>query len=509
MTGPAGGGNRASSIPGLLAARAAAQPAKVAIQLADGAGRLTFAAWERRSNRAARQLLANGVGHGDRIGLLFDSAHWVEFAVAYCAVQKAGAVAVPISEKATTAEVDHMFAACGASLAVSEGSEPASSQHAPRYVQFEQLDAGDDAGMPAVVLKPGDLAQILYTSGTEGKPKGVAASHENLTFGYEPAPRHRAFEHSEHSIHAFPIGTTAAQLMLLYAVTAHPTVLVLESFDVDRFCAAIERFAVGTAFLVPAMAIDLLNSKASERHDLSSVIALGSSGSALPPSVAHALTKAFPSASILNVYTSTEAMPAQVTMMIDPERPESVGLPIGTASLEIRGQDGTALPAGETGEVWLRCPTTPRTYYGDVRATATAFKDGWVRMGDTGWLDDDGHLYLLDRDSDIIKSGAMRVSTTEVEAALHEHPQVKDAAVIGLRHPVLGFMVAAAVVLDETTPLQQVRDFLRGRLARYKLPLRWAVVDELPRNQMGKVVKEDLRQLFESSPAGLGSVPRR
>jgi acyl-CoA synthetase (AMP-forming)/AMP-acid ligase II len=502
------GANWAPSIPALLSARAAAQPARVAIQLADGTSGLTFAAWERRSDRAARGLLALGTERGDRIGLLFDSAHWIEFAVAYCAVQKAGAVAVPISERATVAEISHVLTSCGASRVVGAGAEPGRPLPGSRYVPLGQLDAAGAAGPPGIALKPGDLAQILYTSGTEGKPKGVAASHENLAFGCELAPRRRAFEHSQHFIHAFPIGTTAAQLMLLYAVTAHPCALVLGSFDVDRFGTAVERFAAGTAFLVPAMAIDLLNSKAPERYDFSSVVALGSSGSALPPSVAHSLTQAFPNAAILNVYTSTEAMPAQVTMMIDPERPESVGLPLGAAGLEIRGRDGTALPAGQPGEVWLRCPTTPRTYYGDARATATAFQDGWVRMGDTGWLDADGHLYLLDRDSDVIKSGAMRVSTTEVEAVLHEHPKVRDAAVVGLPHPVLGFMVAAAVVLDEMTPPRQVQAFLRGRLAQYKVPVRWAVVDELPRNHMGKIVKTELRRLFASSRPGMKSGSR-
>jgi acyl-CoA synthetase (AMP-forming)/AMP-acid ligase II len=496
------GRDRARSFPELLTARASMEPSRVAIQLADGASSLTFGAWEQRSNRAARKLLAQGVEPGDRIGLLFDSAHWVEFAVAYCAAQKAGAAAVPISEKATAAEIDHVLASCGASLAA--GVEPERSELASRYVQFGELETGDDAGPPEIALQPGDLAQIIYTSGTGGKPKGVAATHENLAFGYELAPRRRAFEHSQHFIHGFPIGTAAAQLMLQYTVVGHPTSLVLSSFGIDGFCAAIEQFAVGTVFLVPAIAIELLNSKAPERYDLSSVVALSSSSSALPPSVAHALTSAFPNASVLNFYTSTEAMPAQVTMLVDAERPDSVGLPIGSSSLEIRGQDGTALPAGEVGEVWLRCPTAPRAYYGDAKATATTFKDGWVQMGDIGWLDDDGYLYLLDRDKDVIKTGAMRVSTTEVEATLYENPHVRDAAAVGLPHSTLGSMVAAAVVLDEKASLRQVRAFVRERLAQYKVPLRWVVVDELPRNPMGKIVKKDVRELFASSPAETG-----
>ena len=496
--------SRALTIPDLLAARAAVEPARVAIELAGGAEPLTFGSWDRRASRAARGLLALGLGPGDRVGLVFDSDRWIEFAVAYCAVQRAGGVAVPLSQSATAAEAERALASCAAVLAVAAraGARPAR----PRCVELADLEAGPDGAPPAIQARPGDLAQILYTSGTTGEPKGVGASHANLTYGCQPSPRRRAFEHSERFVHAFPIGTTAGQAMLLNAIVVHPAALVLERFDAETFCAAVEERRVGTAFVVPTIAIELLNSRVFERHDLSSVLVLSSTGSALPASVARSLAEVFPRATLFNTYSSTEALPAQVTMMLDPERPDSVGLPVGEVGISIRDEEGRPVAAGQVGEVWLRCPTLPRVYYGDEVATARTFRDGWVRMGDLGRLDEDGRLYLVDRESDVIKVGAMRVSTTEVEAALLEDPDVKEAAVLGLSHTVLGSLVAAAVVVDEPGRVRRVRSSLRGRLAPYKVPVRWLLVDRLPRNGMGKVVKGELRQRFEAAGPGLDPI---
>jgi acyl-coenzyme A synthetase/AMP-(fatty) acid ligase len=487
------------TIPDLLAARADAEPLREAMRVAGGSAGLTFGAWQLRTDRVTRGLLDHGVDRGDRIGLRFRSTHWPEFAVAYCAVQKAGAVAVPLAATGTAAEVTHALASCGARLTIGDASSVDAS--ASPYLPFADLDGGADGGPVASRARPGDLGQILYTSGTTGKPKGIGATHDNLTFGTALQPRRRAFAHSKHFVHAFPIGTTAAQAMLVNALVLHPTALVLPRFDPEAFCATIEDLGVGTAFLVPAMAIDLLSSRAYERYDMSSLMVLSSTGSTLPPPVAQSLVRAFPDATVFNSYSSTEALPAQVLVMIDPDRPDSLGMPVGATRISIRDQGGTELPAGETGEVWLRCPTTPRMYYDDPDATAETFRDGWVRMGDIGQLDEEGNLYLVDREGDVIQAGGIRISTTEVETALLGHPGVREAAVVGLAHPVMGTMVAAAVVTDGGIPLREVRVFLRDRVAPHKVPVRWLTLDALPRNAMGKVVKGELRPLFGATTA--------
>jgi acyl-CoA synthetase (AMP-forming)/AMP-acid ligase II len=482
------------TVPALLEARAAQSADSLAMRVI-GAGSLTFGQWHRRSGRVAAHLIDRGIEVGSRVGLVFDSAHWTDYAVAYCGAQRAGAVPVPLSHSFTAAEIEYALASCSASLVVS--GRPELAVRCAPLASFEDLDHGD-AEPPPIRARPGDLAQIIYTSGTSGQPKGVGASHENLTFGCRLAPRYRLYGHSQHFIHAFPIATNAAQIMLLNAIVAHPAAITVERFDADQFCRIIADHSVGTVFLVPAMALELINSKAYERYDLSSAVVVASSGSALPQSAALSLTKIFPNATVFNSYTSTEAMPANVMLMIDPQEPESAGFAVGNINIRICDDDGSPLPAGDTGIVWLRCPVTPRFYYGAPEETTDTFRDGWVRMGDVGYMDDEGRLFLVDRESDVLKTGAMKVSTTEVEAVLHDHPQVREAAVFGVPHPVMGSMIAAAIVLGDDGSLPHVRSFLRERLAAHKVPVRWFAVDRLPRNQMGKVVKAELRRSLES-----------
>lgn len=495
-------GAPAVTVPALLEARAAADADRLAMQVAGG-GSLTFAEWHGRSGRVARNLLDRGVEVGSRVGLVFDGAHWTDYAVAYCGAQRVGAVPVPMSHVSTAAEIDYTLTSCSASLVVS--GVPQLSVRSTPQASFDELNHGD-AEPPPILAKPGDLAQIIYTSGTSGKPKGVGASHANLTFGCRLAPKYRLFGHSRYFIHAFPIATNAGQMMLLNAIVAHPSAIALERFDAEQFCSIIEEYSVGTVFLVPGMAIDLINSKDFEKHDLSSAVVVASSGSALPQSVALSLTGIFPKATVFNSYTSTEAMPAQLMLIVDPHEPGSAGFAVGNVNIRIGDDDGSPLPAGEIGTVWLRCPAAPRFYFAAPEATADIFRDGWVRMGDVGYLDDEGRLFLVDRESDVVEVGAMKVSTTEVESVLHEHPQVREAAVFGIPHPVMGSMVSAAVVLDEDGSLPRVRSFLRERLAPHKVPVRWVAVEKLPRNQMGKVVKAELREHLESRRSRVSDV---
>jgi acyl-CoA synthetase (AMP-forming)/AMP-acid ligase II len=477
------------TVPQVLAGRAAAEPGRVAIT--QGAATLTMERWHRRAVQVGVGLLAEGVQPGDRVGLIFSAQHWIDYAIAYAGAVAAGAVAVPISDRAAPAEIDYMLGHCAAKAVL---HSPGVS--APTALRAEVGEFTADGDLPRV--RPADLAQILYTSGTTGRPKGVAASHANVTFGCALRTPQRRLAHSRLFLHAFPIGTNAGQTMLFNALDAAPGMLVASRFAPGNFARLIETHRVGTVFVVPAMAIELLRAEVAADHDLSSVVLLGSTAAALPPSVAAELAAALPGAAIANYYTSTEAAPAQTTMLFDPDRPASLGRPADGGSLRVTDPDGVACPVGVPGEVWLRSPTTPRAYYGDDDAGAGVFADGWTRMGDVGYLDGDGYLYLIDRDSDVIKSGAYKVSTVQVEAALHEHPDIVEAAVVGIAHPVLGMTPAAAIVADRLIVSAQLRAFLAGHLAPHELPTRLLQVGTLPRNNAGKVLKSRLRELFDT-----------
>ncbi|WP_214107181.1 AMP-binding protein [Acrocarpospora catenulata] len=537
------------TLPGLLQARAREQPARPAL-ICDNGTSLSFAEWDAGADATARDLLARGLATGDRVGLLFGNDRWPDYAVTFLGVLRAGGVAVPLPARQSEATRQLMAEDCGARWILDEpiGPGPATSRPNPLLnltsdrpwrltPPSSPVEAGGETGAAQVserswrptppsslveapdssvsfaepVIDPDGLAQILYTSGTTGRPKGVAASHANLAYGHRPHPAYRMLSHSEHFLHAFPIGTNAGQMMLVNALVAHPCALVMAAFDAERCCALIEEHRVGTVFVVPSMAANLLDSGVWRRHDLSSVLLLSSSADALPPRVAAALPEAFPKATIVNYYTSTEAVPAQTTMIVNPARPHSVGRATEAGGLLITDEDGSPVAPGEVGEVWLRAPAAQRAYYGDAQADAQAsarvFRRGWTRMGDLGYLDRDGYLYLVGRDSDVIKSGGLKISTLQIETALAEHPSVADAAVLGVPHPVMGSMVAAAIVprRDRPPSIDELRVFLSERVARNEVPTRYAFVDQLPRNELGKVVKGELRDLFTTARREAGA----
>jgi acyl-CoA synthetase (AMP-forming)/AMP-acid ligase II len=489
----------AVTVPGLLTARADAQPSHIAIS--QRAGTLDLRTWQARTQAIAAGLRMAGVRPGDRVGLLYSGQDWIAYACSYTGVLAAGAIAVPLSTRSAPAELAYLLPHSGA-VALLHGPT-AKPPDAPVRLRWgpETIAELPDAA-PMAGPRPGDPAQILYTSGTTGRPKGVTAAHANLTHGARLDPPLRPLAHSRQFLHAFPIGTNAAQTMLFNALYAYAGMLVTARFSPNHFARLIERHAVGSVFVVPAMAIELLRAGALERHDVASVALLGSTGSVLPPAVAAGLAAALPGAAIVNYYTSTEAAPAQSSVVFEPARPAALGKVVAGGALRVCDDAGRPCPAGVTGEVWLRSAGPARSYHDDPAATRHVFRGGWTRMGDLGYLDADGYLYLVDRESDVIKSGADKVSTVAVEAALHEHPEIVEAAVFGLPDPVLGMAPAAALVATRALRLGEVRGFLATRLAGHEQPSRIIHVDELPRNPGGKILKHRLRALFDQPERG-------
>ena len=491
----------ASIVPDLLRHRAAADPRRVAL-VVDGGESLTCQAWERRSNRLARGLADRGVIRGDRVALLFDNAGWTHYAVSYLGVHKAGAAAVPLTARFTGAELAHVLGHCGASAMV------CSAHLVPAWeggwsAHPSELEEGQSAEAFQVDLSPVDLAEVLYTSGTTGRPKGVACSHENILF-YDPPPEPDTTSPSgTEFLHAFPIGTNAGQEALRRPLRREDaTAVVLPTFDAERGCALVEERRITRLQLVPAMAQAIVSSRAFERHDVSSVRRVTLSSAPTPPALLPDLAAAFPNAAIWNTYALTEAGTARTLLVDAPRRPGSVGRPVGGTEVRIVDDAGSDVAVGQPGEVWLRREGAPmREYYRDPEATAAVFADGWVRTGDLGYLDADGYLYLVDRKKDVIVSGGFNVSSLEVEAVLAEHPAVVEAAVFATPHQVLGEDVAAAVVTRSPVAATALQAFVRERLAEHKCPHRIFFVEALPRNASGKVLKRALRDRFGSVEA--------
>lgn len=471
-------------VPDLLRERAADDPATVALRV--GARQaLTVGRWEERSNAAARGLVALGIRPGERVALLFDEHQWDEHAVAYLGVLKAGAVAVPLGSRFPGPELDRILAHAEPAAVLGGRSAPLADLEAGRPGEAFQVPVGSD-----------DLAEIVYTSGTTGSPKGVACTHRSILA--HDVPPEGAASGSVSFLHCFPIGTQAGQETLRVPLRiARRTAIALPTFDADLLCALVADHAVARLQLVPAMGHVLVASGAARRHDVSSVRRVILSSAHAPPALFERLAEAFPAASLWNSYALTEAGSARTLTRWVPGRASSVGVPVGETEVRVVDDDGAPLPAGATGEVWLRRRGTPtRWYFRDPEATAEVFVDGWVRSGDMGHLDAGGHLHLDDRKKDLIISGGLNISSTEIEDALAAHPAVVEAAVFGAAHPVLGEEVAAAVVAGEATTERELQDFVRASLAEHKVPRRIVLVTDLPRNASGKVVKGDLRRRF-------------
>jgi acyl-CoA synthetase (AMP-forming)/AMP-acid ligase II len=487
-----------SIIPDLLRKRAAETPQATAL-IVDGRGSMSYGEWAARSNAMARGMADRGVVAGDRIALFFENAEWLDFAVAYFAVLKAGAIAIPLSSRFTGPELAAVLERCGATGVIWGGNPPLGPGWQATVTQLEQRQSCETFG---VTVMPEDIAEILYTSGTTGLPKGVACRHLHVVTpltqeGNWPPPWWRACAGGVY-LHMNAVSTAAGQLRLFEPLgRVSMTALALPMFDPDRFCRLAVEHRAAIVQLVPAMASAILDSGAWRRHELSTVRVVALGCAHVPGSLIPRLAAAFPAARLVNMYELTEARYAGTSLAYDGMRSEGVGLPRGATELAVTDDKGDAVPPGVVGEIRVRWRgLRPQHYYRDAEATAGVFVNGWTRTGDVGYLDDAGYLYLTDRLKDVIIKGGMNISTVEVENTLRMHPNVADCAVFGIPDISHGEQVAAAVVSDHPLSLSDVRGFLGGRLAAHKIPTEVLRLPELPRNRSGKVLKNDLRARY-------------
>jgi acyl-CoA synthetase (AMP-forming)/AMP-acid ligase II len=471
---------------------------------------LTFGEWERRSNRLARWFVAGGVSPGDRIALHLPPEEPDRFLVAYPAIHKAGAVAVPVSTRLVPRELRYVLGHAGAVLAVSGGPTTPRLTAARRdlpalrgvvttgpggagdgLVAWEHATDADDSAIQ-VPLTGDDMADLMYTSGTTGRPKGVVVRHRNAAMMPNGLP---AWTGSGW-LHASPMFTFAGIAFVYNPMKLGMRLLYLPRFDADRWFDVVEQRRPGAIFLVPAMAELLVASHRFREADLSSITICSLGSAPVAPGTIARLQERLPNAMVANSWGMTEAGPAFCFMPPEEQskRVGSVGRPVPPTEFRIVGDDGTELPARAIGELVVRNPGREREYFDDTDATARTWRDGWLHTGDLGYLDDDGFLYIVGRRKDVIIRGGNNVHATDVEAVLYEHPAVREAAVAGIPHAVLGEDVGAWVVLaaGAEATAAELRAFCAERLSDHKVPRSWTFLDSLPRNATGKVLKGEL-----------------
>ena len=356
--------------------------------------------------------------------------------------------------------------------------------------------------------EPADLADILYTSGTTGHPKAVAVRHDNssLVPFSEPAWNGGGW------MHASPPYTFAGLSFVYTPMKLGMRGLYLPRFDAEQWLDAVEQERPVAVFLVPAMANLLLGHPRFDTAALDSVQICTVGSAPLAPFVLERFQERMPTAMVSNNYGMTEA--GSVYCLMPPgeavKRPGSVGKPLPPAEVRCADPDGEAVAAGEVGQVLLRIPGRPREYFDDPEATARTWVDGWLVTGDLGRVDEDGYLYIVGRSKDVIIRGGNNIHPTDVEHVIELHPAVREVAVVGVAHPVLGEDVVAFVVLRPGAQAgpDDLRTHTLEQLAAYKVPRQWQFVDELPRNATGKVVKDKLRALLtENNGEGPADAP--
>jgi fatty-acyl-CoA synthase len=505
---------RRQTIGDLLRRSAARYPDRTAI--VDGELRRTYRELDDAVNRAANALAERGLVRGDRLAVLGHNSYG--FVVTYFASAKLGVICVPVNYMLGSGEVAYILEHSGATAMVAEdalvplaeaGIEAAGATIAVRGVIGDRREGWEqvtrwtthaDAAEPVVDLTDDDPVELLYTSGTESRPKGTMLTSRSLIAQHASCFVDGEMTPDDVEVHALPL-FHSAQLHCFFTPSIHlgAVNVLLPKADPQAMLAAVEAERATKLFCPPTVWIALMNHPDFDRRDLSSLRKGYYGASIMPVEVLAELGERLPGVRLFNFYGQTEMSP--VATVLRPEdqvrKAGSAGRPALSVETAIVDLEGARVPAGEVGEIVHRSPQAMVGYWSDPEKTAETFRGGWLHTGDLGFLDDDGYLYVVDRMKDMIKSGGENVASREVEEIIHAHPAVAEAAVFGIPHPRWIEAVAAAVVPRAGAQLEadEITAFCRERLAGFKTPRYVVVTDALPKNPSGKILKRELRTI--------------
>ena len=458
---------------------------------------LTWRALRERSLGWAGALAAAGVRPGDRVGILLGNT--LEFPIALFAVLYAGGVAVPVNARLTQGEVESILDHAQASAVICSAE---TGEIAPRQIPLFTTSQLENGRPPAEILRPAetDDAQILYTSGTTGDPKGVVMTHRAVCETATMAAYEFGMRAGERVAVLMPVTHSAPlNLFLLGSVLSGSTVII-DSFNPRDPSAMLDLLARERAqYLFAAPVAYLLGLRADpSRFDLSAMKLWIYGGAPMSADQVTAVRMAY-GRRWMGVYGLTESGPNGMALADEDHAGHAGSLgwhPTVNTEMRLLDDLGEEVATGEPGEIVMRTPSAMRGYLNNPDATAQVLRAGWIHTGDMAVRDADGYYWMLDRKKDLILSGGFNVYPREVEDAILTHPAVLDAAVVAAPHPEWGETVAAVVVLKEgaNLTLDDLRAHLRPILASQKHPRRLEVAEALPRNATGKLLRHELRR---------------
>jgi len=494
--------------------------------------RVTYGQLWQNIQRLANALRGLGIGRGDRVAVLQVNSH--RYVEAYYATAAIGAVFLPLNYRAKLPELEYMITTANTKvLIIGDRYHEAVAALRPKlgcvqtYVAMEtardgmlHLDrmiaaASPDFDPPEVDDE--DTTILMYTSGTTALPKAVLLTYNDFT-AYVTANVELADGTPRGtSLLCVPLYHIAGATNVMTNMFTGRKLVLLRQFDAGEWLRAVEKEQVTHAFLVPTMVKQIIDHPDFATYDLSSLQNLSYGGAAMPFPVVRRAIEMFPkTVGFVNAFGQTETTstltvlgpddhrldgtPHQVELRL--KRLKSIGRPLPDVELKVVDDGGKNLPTGEIGELWVRTPRVMKGY-GSGASHTSPLQDGWLPTRDMGWLDEDGYIFLAGRKDDMIIRGGENIAPAEVEAVIYSHPGVDEAAVIGLPDVEWGQRVAAVIVPRPgvTLTANEVIEFCRQRLASFKKPEVIQFADALPKNQMGKVLKKDLRAQLSGGSA--------
>ncbi|MDQ0382952.1 acyl-CoA synthetase [Amycolatopsis thermophila] len=507
---------RTHTLAGIPRRSATRFPGKTAVVHRDV--RLTFAEFDAVVDRVAAALHAAGLRKGDRLVLLSHNC-W-QFPVLNFATARLGVVFVPVNFMLTGTEVGYILRDCDADAVVVEDALAPVAEQAmtgldvrvravirlgddrvrPGWTDFAEW-TGHPGPPPEVPVGDDDVLRIMYTSGTESRPKGAMLTSRSLMWQYVSCIVSGGMETGDVEVHALPL-YHCAQLDNFLSTDLYlgATSIILDRPDPGAILRAIEAERATNLFAPPTVWLSLLQHPEFETTDLGSLRKGYYGASALPTEVLREMERRMPDMRFWNFYGQTEM--ASLATALGPEdqrrRPGSAGRAALNVETRVVDEQDRPLPAGEVGEIVHRSPHATVGYLGAPDKTAEAFRGGWFHSGDLGYVDDEGYLWVVDRKKDMIKTGGENVATREVEEALYTVDGVAEAAVVGVPHPRWIEAVAAIVVPRDGAVLseQDVIAGCRRVLAGFKVPKYVVFAEALPKNPSGKILKRELRERY-------------
>jgi long-chain acyl-CoA synthetase len=460
---------------------------------------------QRLANRFAHALGRLGLAIGDRVVVLLPNCP--EVLQAYAGILKAGGVIVPVVFLLGPDEVRHILADSEAKVMVTAPELLGKIEGWTGAIVLVGAGAGgltwDDAvaGQPerfaTVERDDDDLAVILYTAGTTGRPKGVALSHANLASNARAAASLYELDRTAWSLMVLPLSHSYGLTVMNAGSILGTRGVLLRWFNPESVLETIQRYRVESMAGVPTMFVYLLHHPDAGRFDTSSMRSWGSGAAPLPLEIIEPFERKF-GGRLLEGYGLTEASPVVSAHRFSGVRKlGSVGQAIPGVEIAILDDADGPVPVGGVGEVCVRGPNVMQGYYRLPDETRQTLRDGWLHTGDMGRLDPDGYLYIVERKKDLIIRGGFNIYPREVEDVLYAHPAVAEAAVVGMRDPLMGEEVLAFVALKQgaAANAEALIEFCQARLTKYKCPKQVRFVEALPKSPIGKILRKELRSL--------------